>query len=119
MKIELFKEIYLTSGVQGRTTEHATKPESPEFSEVDQKKSRDLRKLTLEELKEFSEALNQFFNLFNLETKIVYHQENNQLVVQVINKKTGEVIKQIPPEELLEVSKRIHDFIGIFLKIKA
>jgi flagellar protein FlaG len=49
----------------------------------------------------------------------VYNKDAGQVVVQVIDKRTNEVVKQIPPEELLEVAKRIHDFIGIFLKTKA
>ena len=117
MKVELQKHIVLDPGMQAQQTQQKESIQRVEKVQVSSYK--DQTKLSQEELKELSKALNHFLSLFNLETKLVYNKDVGQVVVQVIDKRTNEVIKQIPPEELLEVAKRIHEFIGIFLKTKA
>jgi len=117
MKVELQKHIVLDPGMQAQQTQQKESIQRVEKVQVSSYK--DQTKLSQEELKELSKALNHFLSLFNLETKLVYNKDAGQVVVQVIDKRTNEVIKQIPPEELLEVAKRIHEFIGIFLKTKA
>ena len=44
--------------------------------------------------------------------KVDYHieQDSNELVIKIRDKKTGEVIKQIPEEEFLRLTNRISDF---------
>ena len=44
--------------------------------------------------------------------KIDYHieQDSNELVIKIRDKKTGEIIKQIPEEEFLRLTNRISDF---------
>lgn len=38
--------------------------------------------------------------------------ESKELVVKVVDRKTDEVIRQIPPEELLGLTKRLNDLRG-------
>ena len=47
-----------------------------------------------------------------LNRKIDYHieQDSNELVIKIRDKKTGEIIKQIPEEEFLRLTNRISDF---------
>ncbi len=48
----------------------------------------------------------------SLNRKVDYHieQDSNELVIQIRDKKTGEIIKQIPEEEFLRLTNRISDF---------
>jgi flagellar protein FlaG len=117
MKVELQKQIVLDPGMQAQQTQQKESTQRVEKAQVSSHK--DQTKLSQEELKELSKALNHFLSLFNLETKLVYNKDAGQIVVQVIDKRTNEVIKQIPPEELLEVAKKIHDFVGLLLEKKA
>ncbi|MCI4453881.1 MAG: flagellar protein FlaG [Thermodesulfobacterium sp.] len=117
MKVELQKHIVLDPGMQAQQTQQKESIQRVEKAQVSSYK--DQTKLSQEELKELSKALNHFLSLFNLETKLVYNKDVGQVVVQVIDKRTNEVIKQIPPEELLEVAKKIHDFVGLLLEKKA
>ena len=117
MKVELQKHIVLDPGMQTQQTQQKESIQRVEKVQVSFYK--DQTKLSQEELKELSKALNHFLSLFNLETKLVYNKDAGQVVVQVIDKRTNEVIKQIPPEELLEVAKKIHDFVGLLLEKKA
>ena len=117
MKVELQKHIVLDPGMQAQQTQQKESIQRVEKVQVSSYK--DQTKLSQEELKELSKALNHFLSLFNLETKLVYNKDVGQVVVQVIDRRTNEVIKQIPPEELLEVAKKIHDFVGLLLEKKA
>ncbi len=40
------------------------------------------------------------------------NNENNDLVVKVIDRETNEVVRQIPPEELLELTKHLEELRG-------
>ncbi len=39
-------------------------------------------------------------------------EENNDLIVKVIDRETNEVVRQIPPEELLELTKHLEELRG-------
>jgi len=75
-------------------------------------------KINKELLKELAKQYKEFLSLFDLEAKIVYDKKYDTLVVQVIRKDTGELIRQIPPEELLKLSKKIHELVGLILEEK-
>lgn len=40
------------------------------------------------------------------------NQESNELIVKVIDRETNEVVRQIPPEELLELTKHLNELRG-------
>ncbi len=42
-------------------------------------------------------------------------RELNQVVVKVVDKESGEVIRQIPPEEYIQILKRLQDMGGALL----
>ena len=48
----------------------------------------------------------------SLNRTVDYHieQDSNELVIKIRDKETGEIIKQIPEEELLRLTNRISDF---------
>ena len=54
----------------------------------------------------------QSSRVHSLNRKVDYHieQDSNELVIKIRDKKTGEVIKQIPEEEFLRLTNRISDF---------
>ena len=56
------------------------------------------------------EMLSSRIDLLN--RKVDYHieQGSNELVIKIRDKKTGEIIKQIPEEEFLRLTNRISDF---------
>src|SRR5690554_10376 len=46
------------------------------------------------------------------------HDDTKRLMCQVINIETMEVIKELPPEEMLDLSARIQEMVGIILDEK-
>ena len=58
--------------------------------------------------------LNEIASIVNEEYKFRLDQETAQLVVQITDQK-GEVIRQIPPEAILQLASQIGKMIGMFL----
>ncbi|MEZ0344497.1 MAG: flagellar protein FlaG [Caldimicrobium sp.] len=114
MKVELYKNLVLDQIL----TQKDMNPQS----QVNPLKKEDLKeplvKLNKEKLKEIAEYFKEFIFLFDLDAKIVYDKKYQTLVVQVFRKDTGEIIKQIPPEELLRLSQRLQELVGILLQHK-
>lgn len=119
MKVELYKNLVFDQTFSPSVnTSKDIKNVETQIVEKDLSQKIDFRKIDKERLKELSEEFSKFLNQFNLIAKIVYDKKYETLVVQVMRKDTMEVIKQIPPEELLEISKRLQEFIGILLQDK-
>jgi|HigsolmetaAR203D_1030402.scaffolds.fasta_scaffold01893_6 flagellar protein FlaG len=45
--------------------------------------------------------------------KISFHDKTNELMIQVYNRETGEVIREIPPEKWLNVVAKMREIVGI------
>jgi flagellar protein FlaG len=42
-------------------------------------------------------------------------EKGGELLIRIVNKESGEVIRQIPPEEVLKLQERLRDFRGLLL----
>ena len=50
--------------------------------------------------------------MHSINREVDYHSEqgSNELVIKILDKETGEIIRQIPEEEFLRLTNRISDF---------
>ncbi len=48
--------------------------------------------------------------------ELLVDKELNQVIFRILDKETGELIKQIPPEEVLELDRFFADQSGLFVK---
>jgi flagellar protein FlaG len=55
----------------------------------------------------------------NLALNFAVDRQTGQRVVQVIDKQTGELIRQVPPEELLDVMQSLRSLKGLLLSTKS
>lgn len=51
----------------------------------------------------------------NFQLNFSFHKETERLVVQVIDPATSKVIRQIPPEELLDLAVKLQEMIGFLI----
>lgn len=58
---------------------------------------------------------NQALQSVNQRLRFRVHDDTGQLMVQLVDFETGEVVRQQPPEEFLELAARIREMVGIFL----
>ena len=77
---------------------------------------RDLGKgLSLEEIRKGTEQIETIISAFNRRLKFNVHDETNRIYVQVIDRATAEVIKEIPPSEILDMLAKIYELVGILV----
>lgn len=55
----------------------------------------------------------------NGQYNIQFEQRNNQVVIQLYDSTTKELVRQIPPEELMKLKERMDELKGQFIDIKA
>ena len=62
-----------------------------------------------------TDQLNEIMRSINVDLQFQYHKEVNVMSVRMLDKKTGEVLREIPPESMVEHMIKVHDWIGAFL----
>lgn len=71
--------------------------------------------LNEEAVNEITDELNELMEKINCDIAFEYHKDVNMMSVSMIDKKTDEVIKELPPEEMIENIKKAREWIGAFL----
>ena len=73
---------------------------------------------TAEELKTMSYAMNRFVEMLTSDLKFEVHDKTHEVMVKFVNTKTGEVLKEYPPKEYLDMIARIRDYVGMMIDKK-
>lgn len=76
------------------------------------------KELSKEDVADMSDALNKLMEKANCDLEFDYCEELDRMTMQVVDKKTKEVIKQFPPQKMLDVLTGIHEWIGVLLDEK-
>jgi len=64
------------------------------------------------------ERANKAVELINTSFEYSIHEGTKQIMVKVINKETKEVIREIPPEKILDLVAKIWELVGLFVDEK-
>ena len=62
-----------------------------------------------------TKELNELMDRINCDLAFKYHKEVDVMSVSMISKTTDKVIKELPPEEMIENMKKAREWIGAFL----
>lgn len=62
-----------------------------------------------------TKELNELMDKINCDISFKYHKDVDMMSVSMIDKKTDEVIKELPPEEMIENIEKAREWIGAFL----
>lgn len=71
--------------------------------------------LTEEAVKNMTDALNELMDKTNVNLEFDYNKEVNLLSVKMLEKGTDKVIKEFPPEEMVENMIKARDWLGAFI----
>jgi flagellar protein FlaG len=71
------------------------------------------KSMSKNDVKSLVEKLNSSISTLNDSVKFSYSEDAKALVVKVVDSKTGQVIRQIPPEELIKLETSLSQSIGI------
>ena len=75
--------------------------------------------LTRDDVQEMVEALEEMTKTLQTKLNFSINEGTNDVVVKVLDKDTDEVIKQFPPEELLELQEKMQDLTGFLFNADA
>lgn len=62
--------------------------------------------------------LNAAFKYVNERLEFSVHEETNRIMVKVYDKDTDEVLREIPPEQILDMVAEMQKFVGLFVDKK-
>ena len=77
-----------------------------------------ITEISHEELEKSIEKANQFLLGLNIQFDFKIHEGTGRTVVRLVDKQTEEVVKEIPPEKMLDVIAGIWDMAGIVIDRK-
>lgn len=73
---------------------------------------------TEEELEDITEKMNQVSHLFNATLNFSVDKPTGKTVIKVMDQDTDEMIRQIPPENLLKLMTNMRDVMGMLLDVE-
>jgi flagellar protein FlaG len=71
-----------------------------------------------EQLRNIASAFGQAVGLINHGISVRVDDSSNRVITQVVNTDTGEVIRQVPPQEMLEIAHRLRQFVGTLFDLE-
>ncbi|HEY8417197.1 MAG TPA: flagellar protein FlaG [Limnochordales bacterium] len=66
-------------------------------------------------LDRIADGLNRTLEAVDKRLKFLVHEETDRIYVKVIDEETGEVIREIPPEKILDLVGHIQKLIGLLI----
>ena len=75
--------------------------------------------LTKEQMEKVTTDLNDFMQSLNTHIEFSIHEKSGRVMVKVVDIKTHDVLKEFPPEKLLDAIGAIRDYVGVLLDKKA
>ena len=75
--------------------------------------------LNEEELQTVTADLSKLMESLNTDIKFSIHKASGRMMVRVVDSKTQDVLKEFPPEELLDTIGAIREYVGALLDKKA
>lgn len=116
MNINVTAPINGSSGSAGQAMPAPPPPKEATGTDLAQQQPSKAKEVSLaaQEAKELTEGLNDMMD--GLQTSIgfsVHEGKDSQVVVQIKDRSTNELIKQIPSEELLAIKEKMEEFTGL------
>ncbi|MBO4908052.1 MAG: flagellar protein FlaG [Lachnospiraceae bacterium] len=79
--------------------------------------NQDNAQVSKEQMKKAVEKINSA-QMENSEAVFGFHEETNRVTIKIVDKKTKEVIKELPPEKTLDMIAKVWEMAGLFVNEK-
>ena len=104
-----------TGAAAPQTLENVQSADETDTNAQDEKDGKDKDKMDEESVSYMAQELNELMSRINANLSFTYHKEVNLLSVQMLDKKTNKVLKEMPPEAMIDHMIKAKDWIGAFL----
>ena len=69
-----------------------------------------------ETVRRIAEAMDSYVRSIQNDLEIRIHEDTGTVMVKVISHETGEVIREIPPEELIDLAAKMEEMMGVLFQ---
>lgn len=110
-------EVSEQASVQGASQTDTAAGQTAELNAFGEQNSEDGKDKKMDEnsVSLMTDELNELMNKINCDLEFHYNKEVNMMSVKMIDKQTQDVIKEFPPEEMIENMMKARDWLGAFL----
>lgn len=98
----------VSAGPQHRNKQETIRGKTPEVTNT----------FSTQDLENALEQINRTSEAMNTSLRFKLHEKTDRVMVEVIDVKENEVLKEIPPEKVLNMVAQIQDMIGLMLDAK-
>lgn len=91
------------------------KSDDAQESNNQKQQKEDEQKMDENSVSYMTKELNDLMRRIDADLEFQYHKEVNTMSVKMLDKKTGEVLKEVPPEEMIKHMIKAKDWLGAFL----
>jgi len=106
-------KVSLAKGIDNNITQGKNVTEQEAVDKVDDKQP-----LTLEQLEKVAQQLQDFVGEMNRGLEFSVDKDSGRDVIKIIDKSTGDLVKQYPSEEVLTLVAKLSDMVGGFVDAK-
>lgn len=96
-----------TVNSQDRSGENVVKEDNPQEKKAE--------KIGPQEVTSAIDKINKTVRIFNRSIQFTKHEESGRLWVKVVDTETKKIVREIPPEEILEIMARIEEMVGLLV----
>ncbi len=61
------------------------------------------------------DKLNSSMENINERVSFSYYEENNRIIIRVVDTETKEVVREIPPKDLIKLNQHIQEYLGMLV----
>jgi len=98
---------------QGRIQQGVQATSKTEKAQEAKNETADMRSATNEKLERIAKAMSDYIRSIQRDLHIKIDDQTDKVVIQVISKSDGKIIRQVPPEELLKIAAKIEEMVGV------
>jgi len=103
----------LEASFHGRPQGKTEVPQVQDMGKHPEEPVTDVRINTKEKLERIARAIGDYVESIQRDLHIKVDDQSEKVVIQVISKSSGKVIRQIPPEEMLKIASKIEEMMGV------
>ena len=105
--------IKTTSQIEG-TKEVELKPQPEQVQKQNESVEKKEKEESSKELQEVAESLNEYMDDFQTQLGFFINEDlDNEVIVEIKNRKTDELVKQIPSEEIVAIREKMAELTGL------